>query len=99
MSSGGHALSDKLVYWIGQASGSWGPLRSPGTPDYDCDDRVTNSCTSILNLPELTQTNAVAAYVEMEFHDNYQGADWMRYQYFKWAWRFGPAVDQYLGYP
>jgi hypothetical protein len=41
----------------------------------------------------------VAAYVEMEFHDNYQGADWMRYQYFKWAWRFGPAVDQYLGYP
>ena len=99
ISSGGHTLSQKLVEWLGQAGGVWGPLESPGTPDFDCDDKTANNCTDLLYLDELDDTYAVAAYVEAEFHDNYEGANWMRYSYYKWSWRFGPAVDQYLGYP
>jgi hypothetical protein len=99
VSSGGKSLSQQFVQWIGEEAGSFGPLRSPGTGDIDCDDKVANPCTSILNLAELTQTNAVASYVELEYHDNTVGAAWMRYDYNKWAWRFGPAIDVYLGYP
>lgn len=98
-SDAGHSLSIHMAEWIGRAGPTtYGPLESPGTNDRDdCDNKVP-LCTSISPLGELTQTNAVASYIELEFHDNTVGADWLRKSQ-QWAWRFSVGIDRYLGYP
>lgn len=98
-SNNGHSLSIYLANWIGRyGPATWGPYESPGTNDRDdCDNKIP-LCTSIYGLGELTQTVAVAGYVELEFHSSQDGAAWLKVEHI-WAWRFGPAIDGYLGYP
>lgn len=50
------------------------------------------------DLGELTQTNAVAAYLEAEFHTYGAGVPWLQNEA-SWSWRIGLAVDQCRGYP
>lgn len=50
------------------------------------------------DLGELNQTNAVACYLEQEFHVWDDGIRWMRNRD-AWGWRVGAGVDKYLGYP
>ena len=50
------------------------------------------------DLGELNQTNAVACYLEQEFHVWDRGVQWMRDRD-AWSWRIGHSVDAYLGYP
>lgn len=67
---------------------------SPGTNDYIC---YAPSCSSYSSLAELAGPNALAAYLEAEFHTYSLGVSWLRSR--NWTWRIGMAVDQYLGYP
>lgn len=62
---------------------------SPGTTD-----------TSVYrtNLAELNNTNAVACYLEAEFHTWNSGVTWIRDEV-DWTWRIGWTVDAYYGYP
>lgn len=62
---------------------------SPGTSDV----RVFRN-----DLGELNDTNAVACYLEAEFHTWSRGVTWIRDEV-NWTWRIGYAVDEYLGYP
>jgi hypothetical protein len=39
------------------------------------------------------------AYVELQFHDNPYANAWLASESIHHAWRYGYAVDQYLGYP
>ena len=50
------------------------------------------------DLGELNQTNAVACYLEQDFHVWQRGVQWMRNRS-DWSWRIGLSVDVYLGYP
>jgi hypothetical protein len=52
------------------------------------------------NLAELG-TNAPRgdAYVELQFHDNPSAQAWLYRESVHHAWRYGYAVDRYLGYP
>ena len=50
------------------------------------------------DLGELNQTNAVACYLEMEYHVWNRGVQWMRDRS-GWSWRIALSVDEYLGYP
>ncbi|MBE1878439.1 hypothetical protein [Myceligenerans pegani] len=50
------------------------------------------------DLGELNQTNAVACYLEQEFHVWQRGVDWMRNRA-AWSGLIGLGVDVYLGYP
>lgn len=50
------------------------------------------------DLGELNQTNAVACYLEQEFHVWDRGVEWMRDRD-TWTWRIALSVDAYLGYP
>lgn len=50
------------------------------------------------DLGELNQTNAVACYLEQEYHVWDKGVRWMRDRG-SWSWRIGAAVDATLGYP
>lgn len=50
------------------------------------------------DLGELNQTNAVACYLEQEYHVWNKGVSWMRDRA-AWSWRVGLGVDVYLGYP
>jgi hypothetical protein len=65
-----------------------GPV-SPGTND----TRMYRS-----DLGELNQTNAVACYLEQEYHVWDKGVSWMN-KHSNWSWRIGAAVDITLGYP
>lgn len=65
-----------------------GPV-SPGTND-------TRRFRS--DLGELNQTNAMACYLEQEYHVWNEGVNWMRNRD-NWSWRIGVAVDITLGYP
>ncbi len=47
---------------------------------------------------ELTSTNAVACYLETEFHTWNTGAAFVSTS-LNWTWRIGYAVDLYFGYP
>lgn len=50
------------------------------------------------DLGELNQTNAVACYLEQEFHVWQRGTSWM-HDRGAWSWRLAGAVDVYMGYP
>lgn len=88
----GQDLAEKLKQEIGVTPGR----RSPGTNDYTCFN-PGHPCTDI-DLAELRETNAPAAYMETEFHTWNTGVNWL-YDSQTWAWRLGLAVDQHLGYP
>lgn len=88
----GQDLTAKLTQTIGVDSGR----RSPGTNDYTCYN-PGHPCTAI-DLGELRETNAPAAYMETEFHTWNTRVNWL-YDSQTWAWRFGLAVDMHLGYP
>lgn len=68
---------------------------SPGTNDYKCKN-PGDPCTTI-NLGELSNTVATAAYLETEFHTWNTGTSWI--QQTGWKWRIGWAVDEFYGYP
>lgn len=84
----GQALADELRWSVGNAS--------PGTNDYICFNPGA-PCT-IIDLGELRDTYATAAYVESEFHTWTIGVNWLLDDW-SWRWRIGVGVDQYLGYP
>lgn len=86
-SSAGQAFAGKLLDTIGASS--------PGTHDYSCKN-PGDPCT-IIDLGELREIKAVAGYSESEFHTWNSGIDWINSP--TWPWRFGWAVDSYLGYP
>ncbi|RPF20475.1 N-acetylmuramoyl-L-alanine amidase [Myceligenerans xiligouense] len=67
----------------------WFGPGSPGTND-------VRSYRS--NLGELNNTNAVACYLEMEFHTWKKGRDWLLGEQ-NYSWRVGRSVDEYLRYP
>jgi hypothetical protein len=50
------------------------------------------------DLGELNQTNAVACYLEQEFHVWQPGVAWM-WNRDAWSWRIASSIDAYLGYP
>jgi hypothetical protein len=50
------------------------------------------------DLGELNQTNAVACYLEQEYHVWDKGVNWMRNRA-AWSWRIALSIDVYLGYP
>jgi hypothetical protein len=50
------------------------------------------------DLGELNQTNAVACYLEQEYHVWNRGVNWMRDRN-AWSWRIASSIDAYLGYP
>jgi hypothetical protein len=50
------------------------------------------------DLGELNQTNAVACYLEQEYHTWDQGVSWMRDRN-TWSWRIAGSIDVFLGYP
>lgn len=62
---------------------------SPGT-----DDRTVGRT----DLGELNSTDAVASYLESEFHDWNRGMNWLR-ESNDWAWRIATGVDRCRGYP
>ncbi|WP_009633725.1 N-acetylmuramoyl-L-alanine amidase [Synechocystis sp. PCC 7509] len=86
-SSRGLAFANKLRELIGSSS--------PGTRDTTCKN-PGHPCTAI-NLGELRETNAVAAYVEAEYHTWNRGVSWLENP--SWPWRIGYAVDSFLNYP
>ncbi|MCP2264208.1 hypothetical protein ACFQHV_20045 [Promicromonospora thailandica] len=50
------------------------------------------------DLGELNQTNAVACYLEQDFHVWDRGVRWM-WARDAWSWRIAAGIDAYLGYP
>lgn len=86
-SSAGSALSDDIRDTVGPSS--------PGTGDRICTDQA---CAGY-NLGELRYTDAVAAYLEQDFHTWDRGVSWIRSSYPQWGWRIGNGIDVYLGYP
>lgn len=50
------------------------------------------------DLGELNQTNAVACYLEQEYHVWDRGVRWM-WNRDAWSWRIASSIDAYLGYP
>ncbi|MEC4817060.1 MAG: hypothetical protein SAK29_27895 [Scytonema sp. PMC 1069.18] len=86
-SSRGQAFANDLRQSIGPSS--------PGSSDITCRN-PGDPCTTI-NLGELSQTRAIAGYVEAEYHTWNTGVDWLTLP--SWQWRIGRAVDQFLNYP
>lgn len=86
-SSAGSTLASHILSPLG-----W---KSPGTNDRKCTDMV---CSGYV-LGELSQTNAVAAYLEAEFHTWNTGVNWLRTANTQWGWRLASGVDTNLGYP
>ncbi|HSN89431.1 MAG TPA: hypothetical protein VL025_21890 [Thermoanaerobaculia bacterium] len=87
-STNGQALASQLRSTVGASS--------PGTSDSTCYN-PGHPCTQI-TLGELRYTNAVAAYLETEFHTWTTGYNWV-YNSPVWAWRIGWGVDNHLNYP
>lgn len=87
VSAGGNSLSSKILTYVGP--------KSPGTNDMVC----TDTACSGFPLAELRQTDAVAAYVESEFHTWNQGVTWIRSANQQWGFRVAAGVDAYVGYP
>lgn len=86
-SSGGPSLAASIRDIVGASS--------PGTNDFTCFN-PGHPCTTI-NLGELRETSAVAAYIESDFHTWNTGVNWLNQP--SWPWRIGWAIDSYLGYP
>jgi hypothetical protein len=97
-SAKGRDLATKLVRVLGVEARTAGTADrpSPGTHDFTCYN-PGQPCTTI-DLGELRETNAPAAYMEMEFHTWNTGYEWL-FEDWYWAWRFGRAIDLHLGYP
>lgn len=87
-STRGQALASSLNSAIGPAS--------PGTNDYICYN-PGQPCTTI-DLGELRDTVAPAAYIEAEFHDWDQGANFL-WNDLSWQWRIAYGIDSHLGFP
>ncbi len=94
VSNAGSSLSSQIVSKVGP----WSPGQNDkkghvntGITRFDCKPGGGP------NLTEVCDTNAVAAYIEAEFHDWNAGVDWLVKK--DWQWRIGYAVDAYLGYP
>lgn len=68
---------------------------TPGTSDRIC---TVPQCSSFTTLHELSAPNAVAAYMETEFHTWNTGASFLGTPV-NWAWRIGSGVDAYLNFP
>ena len=96
--SRGRDLATKLVRVLGVEAATPGTQDrpSPGTHDFTCYN-PGQPCTKI-DLGELRETRATAAYMEMEFHTWNRGYDWLLTDW-PWAWRFGRGIDLHLGYP
>ncbi len=94
VSSSGESFATKIASSLSGAT--------PGTPDKECDinkgECTSYRCGTYPVLTELCNTSAVAAYSEVEFHDWNSGITFL-HDHYNWAWRFGWAVDSYLGYP
>lgn len=86
-SSGGSNLAADIESKIGP--------KSPGTGDRICTDQVCFGGT----LAELSQTNAVAAYLESEFHTWNSGVAWLQSTNRQWGWRLASGIDTDLGFP
>ncbi len=86
-STNGLNLANKLNYWVGG--------NSPGTSDSVCYN--PNHPCSTIDLGELRDTAAPAAYVEAEFHTWNTGTNWLWND--PWSWRIAAAVDEHFGYP
>lgn len=87
-STNGQNLASNLNTQIGPAS--------PGTYDYICYN-PGHPCTTI-DLGELRDTAAPAAYIEAEFHDWDRGANWL-WNDTSWQWRIAQGIDSHLGAP
>jgi hypothetical protein len=87
-------LGQDMVQWVGEFDGGLGQ-RSPGTNDQTCQ---TQQCTNFSSLGEISQTNGVSSYVEIEFHTWNWGADYLA-NADRWSWRLAAAVDDFLDYP
>jgi hypothetical protein len=87
-STRGQALSSSLNSAIGPAS--------PGTNDYICYN-PGHPCTTI-DLGELRDTVAPAAYIEAEFHDWDRGVNFL-WSDISWQWRIAQGIDTHLGSP
>jgi N-acetylmuramoyl-L-alanine amidase len=87
-STRGQALASSLNSAIGPAS--------PGTNDYICYN-PGQPCTTI-DLGELRETVAPAAYIEAEFHDWDRGANFL-WNDWSWQWRIAYGIDSHLGFP
>lgn len=71
---------------------------SPGTNDFVCHN--SSNCTAFNCLAELCNTNAVAAYLEREYHTWNKGILHLSHpESKKISWKLGWAIDQYLGWP
>lgn len=92
----GSVKGERLATQLKSALGEYDGLKSPGTNDIICYN-PGHPCTKI-DLGELRETKAPAAYSETEFHSWNRGYNYLL-DSFKWAWRVGRAVDIHLGYP
>lgn len=86
-STNGQRLATMLNKWLGGGS--------PGTRDTTCYN-PNHPCTRI-DLGELRDTAAPAAYLEAEYHTWDTGANWLWTE--PWSWRIAAGVDEHFGYP
>lgn len=86
-SNAGERLSNKIRRDLGPSS--------PGDNERTC---TSSQCTVFDCLGELCDTQAVASYVEAEFHTWNRGIDWLREQQ-TWSYRIVQAIELHLDYP
>lgn len=71
---------------------------APG-PGQSFIDRNENESFAGSCCGEFTTSTQSVAYIEMAFHTNSSGNDWLRKQSRRFATLYGLSVDQHLGYP
>lgn len=86
-STNGPLLADKLMKWVGGGS--------PGTNDFTCYN-PGHPCSKV-DLGELRDTAAPAAYLEAEYHTWNTGTNFLWNE--AWSWRVAAGVDEHFGYP
>jgi hypothetical protein len=97
--SSGEGLANHLAWVVGVENfPPTGNQYSPGTTDTYSFNGSGFPCWNGFQLAELWNTNAIAAYLESEYHSWNIGATWV-FNSFKWAWRVGVGVDRFLNYP
>jgi len=95
-SSSGSVLASRLRSQVGN--------NSPGSNDVSvCVKPSPNPCPfpngfGPCSLLELNSTVAPAAYLETEFHQWNQGANFLKNPW-GYSWRIAEAIDSYFGYP
>lgn len=95
-STAGSNLAEKLRSQVGN--------NSPGTNDVKvCVKPAPNACAcpnafGPCSLLELNSTTAPAAYLETEFHQWNQGANFLKNRW-DYTYRIAEAIDSYFGYP